>query len=184
MNEKETEMLELFVDNDNSMPFETRVKKIVDRYFRGCGITSDESYINVIRDGCRKLSCKQEDEEDITHRLKIWFYNIPDYIKLHKRSDVYHIRYPAFETTMRVPPEYIRNNLMVDSEKETIENMVIFIQKKVLSEAIKFFIALNKDKTKFVIEDSVPDGVLIGNRDSYINYMKNIKIAETLLGSR
>jgi len=159
MNEKEKEMLEMLIDNDNSVPFETRVKKIIDRYFRGCGITNDDSYIDVIRDGCRKLSHFKP--EDVSDRLKVLFEHIPDHIKMHKNDNEYQITYPMFSLTIR------------DCESESIKRGVMEVRRKVLSEAIKVFMALNEDKTEFIVDDSIPDGVLIGNRESYINYMKN-----------
>lgn len=151
------EFLEILVDNDNSAPFETRVKRIIDRYFRGSGITSDDSYIDVIRDGCRKLSYFKPD--DVSDKLKILCEGIPDYVKLYKFDEGYQIVYPMFSYTICKPDAIMRG---VES-----------IRRTVLSEAIKFYMALNKDKTDFIVDDSIPDGVLIGNRDSYINYMRN-----------
>lgn len=157
MNDKETEMLEMFVDNDNSVSFETRVKNIINRYFRGCGITHDESYIDVIRDGCRKLSYFKP--EDVSDKLRILFENIPDYVKMHKSDTGYQITYPAIAYTV--------------VNDEDIPRGVMEVRRKVLSEAIKFYMALNKDETDFIVDESIPDGVLIGNRESYVNYMRN-----------
>jgi len=171
MNEKEKEMLEMFVDNDNSVPFETRVKKIVDRYFRGRGITSDDSYIDVIRDGCRKLSYFKP--EDVSDRIKVLFEHIPDYIKMHKTDNGYQITYPALAYTVFQPPESVCGDIKDIIESQEIKRGVFEVRRKVLSEAIKFYMALNEDRTEFIVDDSIPDGVLIGNRESYINYMRN-----------
>ena len=157
MRNEETEMLEMFVDNDNSVSFETRVKNIINRYFRGCGITHDESYIDVIRDGCRKLSYFKP--EDVSDKLKYFFYNIPDYVKLHKSEIGYQITYPAIAYTV--------------VNDEDIPRGVELIRRKVLSEAIRLYIALNDDRTEFIVEDSIPYNILIGNRESYLNYMRN-----------